>query len=53
MFISTPYSRVLFKNCAKTKIYDVDLRLRWYWKQGQVVFVTPTVISEEFAMVLK
>jgi len=23
-----------FKNCAKTKIYDVDLRLRWHWKQG-------------------
>jgi len=32
-FIPTPYSR---KNCAKTKIYDVDLRLLiyWHWKQG-------------------
>ena len=31
-FISTPYSRMQFKNCAKTK--NVDLRLRWNWKQG-------------------
>jgi len=48
-----PYSLMWFYNCVKTKICDIDLRLRWHWKQGQVTFVTTMAITEKFAMVLK
>jgi len=24
----------IYRSCATTKIYDIDLKLCWHWKQG-------------------
>jgi len=32
IYLTAIFRHVLW-NCAKTKIYDIDLRLRWHWKQ--------------------
>jgi len=34
-------------------VYNIYKPLSWHWKQGWFIFVTLTVIREEFAKVLK
>ena len=33
MYITAIYMHVVLEQ-RKNKIYDIDLRLRWHWKQG-------------------
>jgi len=33
MYITAIFTHVVLELC-KNKIYDIDWRLRWHWKQG-------------------